>query len=204
MRKHGADKEKEKTPNSTKNTHLEDPPCGTPVDPQCLVQRVVERGAVVSKFFPQRLLVLGLVKVSGNHVGVPILLPRARNGDFWGGGAGRHVTTRPRRHASDTATSCRCPPASVAPPMQARGLARASSPIGPTPEAGRCRRGSPPRPPDRPRWGQVLVEPLTWRLLLLWPPPPAATPWPRPCRAVAHSSPPRSLLPGALSTSAAS
>jgi hypothetical protein len=42
----------EKTPNSTKNTHLEDPPRGTPVNPQWLVQHVVERGVVVSEFLP--------------------------------------------------------------------------------------------------------------------------------------------------------
>jgi hypothetical protein len=40
--------------------HLENLPQGTPVDPQRLVQRVVEQGVVVSKFLPQRLLGLGL------------------------------------------------------------------------------------------------------------------------------------------------
>jgi hypothetical protein len=58
------------------------------VDPQRLVQRVVERGAVVSKFIPRCLLGLGLVKVGRRCVGVPLLLLRARNGDISGGQAG--------------------------------------------------------------------------------------------------------------------
>jgi hypothetical protein len=79
-------------------------------------------------------------------------------------------------------------------PATGSGLARASSPTSPTRAAGRRRRGSPPRPPDRPRWGQALVESPTRRLPLLWPPPqpppPAATPWPRPCLGMATGNSP--------------
>jgi hypothetical protein len=45
------------------STYLEDLPRGTTMDPQGLVQRVVERGPMVSKLLPQRLLSLGLVEV---------------------------------------------------------------------------------------------------------------------------------------------
>jgi hypothetical protein len=58
------------------------------VDPRRLVQRVVERGTVVSKFFPRCLLGLGLVKVGQRRAGVPLLVLRARNGDISGGQAG--------------------------------------------------------------------------------------------------------------------
>jgi hypothetical protein len=44
------------------------------MDLQRLVQRVVERGTVVSKFLPQRLLSLGHVKVGRRRAGVPPLL----------------------------------------------------------------------------------------------------------------------------------
>jgi hypothetical protein len=54
------------------------------MDPQCLVQRVVERGAVVSKFLPQRLLGLGLVKVGRRHTCVTPLLLRAHDDGVWG------------------------------------------------------------------------------------------------------------------------
>jgi hypothetical protein len=57
------------------------------MNPQRLVQRVVERGAVVSEFLLQRLLGLGLIKVGRRHAGVPLLLFRARNNDIWGGQA---------------------------------------------------------------------------------------------------------------------
>jgi hypothetical protein len=55
--------------NPTKNTYLKNPPRGTPVDPQCLVQRVVDRGTVVLKLLPQRLLALGLVEVGRQRAG---------------------------------------------------------------------------------------------------------------------------------------
>jgi hypothetical protein len=40
--------------------HLEDAPRGAAVDPQHLVQRTVERGAVVAELPPQLLLPLGV------------------------------------------------------------------------------------------------------------------------------------------------
>jgi hypothetical protein len=40
--------------------YLEDVPCGATVDPQRLVQRAVERGAVAAKLPPQLLLLLGV------------------------------------------------------------------------------------------------------------------------------------------------
>jgi hypothetical protein len=69
-------------------TNLENSPRGTRIDSQCLVQRVVERDAVVSKFLPQCLLGLGLVEVGRRGTGVPSPLLRARNGDIRGGQAG--------------------------------------------------------------------------------------------------------------------
>jgi hypothetical protein len=68
-----------------KNAYLENPPRRTPVDPQSLVQHVVERGTVVSKFLPQRLLGLGLVKVGRCRADAPLLLLRARNSDVRNG-----------------------------------------------------------------------------------------------------------------------
>jgi hypothetical protein len=58
------------------------------MDPQRLVQRVVERGPWSRNFLPQCLLSLGLIKVGWRRAGVPLLLLRARNGDIWGGQAG--------------------------------------------------------------------------------------------------------------------
>jgi hypothetical protein len=60
---------KERVSNSTKNTYLEDPPRGTPVDPQRLSQRIVNRGAVVPKVLPQCLLDLGLVEMGRRRTG---------------------------------------------------------------------------------------------------------------------------------------
>jgi hypothetical protein len=68
-----------------KNAHLKNPPCGTYVDPQRLVQRIVERGAVVSELLPQRLLGLGIVEVGRRRAGVLPPLLRACDGDIWGG-----------------------------------------------------------------------------------------------------------------------
>jgi hypothetical protein len=58
------------------------------MDPQGLVQRIVERDVVVSKLLPQRLLGLGLIKVGRRRVGVLPLLLQVRHGDVWGGEAG--------------------------------------------------------------------------------------------------------------------
>jgi hypothetical protein len=54
------------------------------MDTQGHVQRIVERGAVVSKRLPQHLLSLGLVEVGRQRAGVLPLLLRARHGDVWG------------------------------------------------------------------------------------------------------------------------
>jgi hypothetical protein len=42
---------------------------------------------VVSKFLPQHLLGLGLVKMGRLQTSAPLLLLRVRNGDIWGGQA---------------------------------------------------------------------------------------------------------------------
>jgi hypothetical protein len=55
---------RERATNPTKNTYLEDPPRRTPVDPHRLGQRIVNRGAMVLKLLPQRLLGLGFVEMS--------------------------------------------------------------------------------------------------------------------------------------------
>jgi hypothetical protein len=73
---------------NNENTYLEDLPRGTGVDPQGLIQRIIERGSVVLKLLPQRLLRLGLVEVGRWRAGgIPLLL-RARHGDIWGGEVG--------------------------------------------------------------------------------------------------------------------
>jgi hypothetical protein len=96
------------------NTYPEDSPGGTPVDPQRLVQRIVERGIVVSKFLPQRLLGLGLVKVGRRRAGVPLLLLRVRNSDI-----------RVGRPACDDEASVPC--------VGCRGTTQPSSRISSTP-----------------------------------------------------------------------
>jgi hypothetical protein len=58
------------------------------VNPQRLVQRVVERETVIAEFFPQRLLGLRPIKVGRRRAGVPLLLLRACNDDIWGRQAG--------------------------------------------------------------------------------------------------------------------
>jgi hypothetical protein len=50
--------------------YLEDLPRGTGMDPQGLVQRIVERGAMVPKLLPERLLGLGLVEVGWQRAGL--------------------------------------------------------------------------------------------------------------------------------------
>jgi hypothetical protein len=59
----GAKAARENLEFDNESTYLEDLPRRTSVDPQSLVQRVVERGPVVSKFLPQGLLGLGLIEV---------------------------------------------------------------------------------------------------------------------------------------------
>jgi hypothetical protein len=74
----------EGTPNFNRKCIPGNPPRRTNVDPQRLVQRVVERGIMVSKLLPQRLLGLGLVKVGRRHASELLLLLRASNGAIWG------------------------------------------------------------------------------------------------------------------------
>jgi hypothetical protein len=58
-----------------KATNLDDVPRRAVVDPRHLVQRSVERGAVVAKLLPQLLLSLGLDKVGRRRAGaLPLLL----------------------------------------------------------------------------------------------------------------------------------
>jgi hypothetical protein len=117
------------------------------------------------------------------------------------------VTMRPRHHAPGVAASRSRPSASPTPPPQARGLVRASSPIGPTRGVGRHCWERPPRPHSRPRWGQALAMPTSLRSPPLWPSPPplsVAAPWPQPCNAAAHSSLRRFPQPMAPSTNVAS
>jgi hypothetical protein len=56
--------------------------------PQGLDQRIVERGPMVSKFLPQRLLDLGLVEVGRWRAGGLPLLLQTRHGGISGGEAG--------------------------------------------------------------------------------------------------------------------
>jgi hypothetical protein len=55
------------------------------VVPQRLVQCVVDRGVVVLKLLPQRLLGLGLVEMSRRRAGVTPLLLRVPDDDIRGG-----------------------------------------------------------------------------------------------------------------------
>jgi hypothetical protein len=52
-----------------KNTHLENPPRGTPVDPQGIIWCVVDRGVVVSKLLPQCLFDMGFIEVGRRCAG---------------------------------------------------------------------------------------------------------------------------------------
>jgi hypothetical protein len=51
------------------STYLDDLPRRARMDPQGLIQHVVERGPVVSKLLPQRLLGLGFVEVGRRRTG---------------------------------------------------------------------------------------------------------------------------------------
>jgi hypothetical protein len=61
-------------------TDLEDTPRRTAVDPQRLVQRPVERGAVVAELLPEPLLCLSLDEVGRRGVGILSPLLQARCG----------------------------------------------------------------------------------------------------------------------------
>jgi hypothetical protein len=70
------------------STYLEDLPRRTGVNPQGLVQHVVERGPVVSKLLPQGLLGMGLVEVDWWRAdGLPLSL-QAHHSGIWGGEVG--------------------------------------------------------------------------------------------------------------------
>jgi hypothetical protein len=75
------------------------------MDPQRFIQRPVERGAMVAKLLPRRLLGLGTSEVSRRRVGAfPLLLWARQHRPKQGG---PRVTTRPQRHQSGVPTSLR-------------------------------------------------------------------------------------------------
>jgi hypothetical protein len=113
------------------------------MDPQCIVQRSVERSTVAAQLLPQLLLLLSVDEEGGWRVDALLLLPRVR---CW--------TARARGAAWDeeASTPCLKPPATMRPshrltsaPPEARGLAREDFPTGPTQAAG-CRRRESPSP----------------------------------------------------------
>jgi hypothetical protein len=55
------------------------------MDPQCLSQRIVDRGVVVLKLLPQCLLSLGLVEMGWRRIGAAQPLLRVRDGGVRGG-----------------------------------------------------------------------------------------------------------------------
>jgi hypothetical protein len=72
-------------------SYLEDVPRRPAVDPQCLIQRSVERGAMIAQLLPQLLLLLSVDEEGGWRVDALLPLPRVR---CWaarasGGGVGR-------------------------------------------------------------------------------------------------------------------
>jgi hypothetical protein len=73
-------KGEESQDSTNKIAYLEDVPRTTTVDPQRLVQRPVERGAVVAEVLPQCLLGLGIGEVGRWRDGAFPLLLRARRG----------------------------------------------------------------------------------------------------------------------------
>jgi hypothetical protein len=72
----------------TESTYIEDLPRRTSVDPQGIIQSVVEQGPVFSKFLPQDLLGLGLIEVGWRRAGGLPLLLQSHHGGIWGGKAG--------------------------------------------------------------------------------------------------------------------
>jgi hypothetical protein len=115
------------------------------LDPQRLVPRPVERGAVVAEFLPQRLLGLGIGEVGRWRDGAFPLLLQARRSVIrsWENRARRRglgaVRRAPRHHTAII-------PHHERPPPGARGLVREGSPTGPI-RATECRRPGPPPPP---------------------------------------------------------
>jgi hypothetical protein len=80
----GAKAARENLEFNNESTYLEDLPRETSVDPQGLVQRVVERGPMVLKLLPQGLLGLGLVEVGWRRAGGLPLLLQSHHGGIWG------------------------------------------------------------------------------------------------------------------------
>jgi hypothetical protein len=108
---------------------MEDAPCGAAMDPQCLVQRAVERGAVAPELSPELLLSLGVGERRRISNG-PLYLGRVAGAGGRGLGA---VSSTPRHHVA------------LAPPHEGPLL-------GPWAERGAC----PLIPPGR--WGVAVRD----------------------------------------------
>jgi hypothetical protein len=63
------ERDEKQASNQAKNTYLKKPERRAPVEPQRLSQGVIEGGAVIMEFLPQRLLGLGLVEKGTQHPG---------------------------------------------------------------------------------------------------------------------------------------
>jgi hypothetical protein len=126
---------REQASNLTKNTHLDNPPQGTPMDPQRLVQRVVDRGSVVTKLLPQSLFVLGFIEVGRRRAAAA----KPRSGCATAASGARKIVrdTKALVPWAERAASRSHPPTS---PVRARGLTQARFPIGPTRGVGHRRR----------------------------------------------------------------
>jgi hypothetical protein len=86
MRKYAkAEGMREQATNPMKNTYLEGPPQRTLMDPQHLSQRIVNRGAMVSKLLLQRLLELGLIEMGRRCAVMNLPLLWAHGSDVRGG-----------------------------------------------------------------------------------------------------------------------
>jgi hypothetical protein len=133
---------------------LKDTPRRAAMDPQRLVQRLVERGAVIAELLPQLLLRLSLGEVGRWRIDALPLPLRARCGTTRGREAGARrrglgaAPRAPRHHAA-------VPPPHKPSSPGARGLMWASLPTGPIQAAGRRRPGSPPPSPGNCRRGRA-------------------------------------------------
>jgi hypothetical protein len=139
-----------------KTTNLEDAPRETAVDPQRLIQRPVERSAVVAKLLPQLLLSLGLDEVGRRCAGaLPLLLWMRRGATrSWKGGCDDEAPAP----SAGPPVSCRCSPSPRARPSGARWLARAGSPTGPGWVVGHRHPGSSPPPLEGCRQGRAPAK----------------------------------------------
>jgi hypothetical protein len=86
--------------------HLEDTPRRAAVDPQRLVQRPVERGAVAAELLPQLLLLLGVGEVGGAASTRSRPYPRLTAGSLEAGGPVRD---------EEASAPCLGPPATMWP-----------------------------------------------------------------------------------------